>query len=281
MNHRSCYLTAALAAAVCLSTAVKSAGAQSRWMPRDGKQAVAVEFLHPSLEAFDTGFFNAATFVSARVEASPNFAIVGELPYASHKSSYLGTDFYGNDATVKQSSGTIGNLYLGFEAAPAALPIFLEFGLRLPLVNGDQDLAQATGLVADATRWEAFYYKVVSIQSAFNVREVTASNMEYRLRLSPVLSMSTQSGVDPELYGVYSLQIGYHGSFARIGTGLSGRVLVTEDFGNLGQRSLNQLEFHADLGPWAVRPGFDLHLPLDSWAENVPVVVGASLSWGR
>ena len=281
MNHRSCYLTAALAAAVCLSTAVKSAGAQSRWMPRDGKQAVAVEFLHPSLEAFDTGFFNAATFVSARVEASPNFAIVGELPYASHKSSYLGTDFYGNDATVKQSSGTIGNLYLGFEAAPAALPIFMEFGLRLPLVNGDQDLAQATGLVADATRWEAFYYKVVSIQSAFNVREVTASNMEYRLRLSPVLSMSTQSGVDPELYGVYSLQIGYHGSFARIGTGLSGRVLVTEDFGNLGQRSLNQLEFHADLGPWAVRPGFDLHLPLDSWAENVPVVVGASLSWGR
>ena len=281
MNRRSYYLTAALTAVVCLSTTARPAGAQSRWMPRDGKQAVALEFLHPSLESYDTGFFNAATFVSARVEAAPNFAIVGELPYASHSSSYSGTDFNGYPVTVEQSSGTIGNPYLGFEAAPATLPIFIEFGVRLPLVSRGQDLAQFTGLFADVPRWEAFYFKVISFQSAFNVREVTASNMEYRLRLSPVLAVPTEGSADAELFGVYSLQIGYHGRFARVGTGISGRVLVTEDGSNLGQRSLNQLELHTDVGPWAVRLGFDLHLPLDSWAESVPVVVGASLSWSQ
>ena len=279
--YRSTYLAAILAAVVCLSTVTKPAGAQARWMPRDGKQAVTLEFLQPSVESVNSGFPSAAIFLSGRFEVSPNFALVADLPYARHKSSFLGTDINGYVITVEESGSTIGDPYLGFEAAPTALPIFMELGVRIPLVDGDQDLAQATGAYADVARWEAFYHKVISVQSAFNVGEVTPSNIEYRLRLSPVIAIPTESSLDPELFGVYSLQIGYHGKFARIGTGITGRVLITEDFGNLGQRSLNQLELHADVGSWAVRPGFDLHLPLDSWAEVIPVVVGASVSWSR
>lgn len=281
MHHRSCFLTATLAAVVSLSAGANLAFGQSRWIPRDGKRAVAVEFLRPSMEGIDAGLFNSATFVSGRVEASPNFAFVGELAYASHESSQEGTDVNGNEITLKYSSGTIGNVYLGVEGGPNSSPIFMELGVRLPLVDGDQELAQETGLIADISRWEAFFYKAITIQTAFNVREITSSNVEYRLRLSPALSVPTEGPGDPELFGLYSLQIGYHGSLARLGTAVSGRILVTEDFGNLGQRSLNQLELHADFGPWAIRPGFDLHLPLDSWGISVPVVLGASLSWSR
>ncbi len=281
MYHRSCYLSAALAALVWLSTGAKPACGQSRWIPRDGKQAVAIEFLRPTLEAIDAGFFSSAFFVSGRVEASANFAVIGELPYSRHESSQTATDFDGNEITLEESSGTIGNPYLGVEAAPSSSPIFMELGVRLPLVSEDQELAQVTGLFADISRWEAFYSNVISIQTAFNVREVTPSNVEYRLRLSPVLSIPTEGSVDPELFGIYSLQIGYHGRIVRLGTAVSGRLLFTEDFGNLGERSLNQLELHADFGPWAIRPGFDLHLPLGSWGEVVPVVLGASVSWSR
>jgi len=282
MNHRSCLLPATIAALVWLSTGANLAYGQSRWIPREGKNAVTVEFLRPNIESVDAGALSGAYFVTGRIATSSNFAVVGELPYARHASSQTTTDFFGSEITLQQSSSTIGNVYLGMEAAPNSSPIFMELGVRLPLVSGEEPLAQATGAVSDISRWEAFYHEVISVQAAFNVREVTPANVEYRLRLSPVLSISTEGGTGgPELFGVYSFQIGYHGRVVRLGTGASGRILVTEDSGNLGQRSLNQLDLHADFGSWGVRPGFDLHLPLDSWAEAVPVVFGASLSWSR
>ena len=62
---------------------------------------------------------------------------------------------------------------------------------------------------------------------------------------------------------------------------MSGQALLTEDYGNLGQRSRNQFEIHADFLPGAFRPGLDLRVPLGDEADLVPVVLGASISWTR
>ncbi len=62
---------------------------------------------------------------------------------------------------------------------------------------------------------------------------------------------------------------------------MSGRTLVTEDFGNLGERTVSQLELHADFLSGSVRPGLDLRLPLDSLGQYISVVLGGSISWTR
>jgi hypothetical protein len=100
--------------------------------------------------------------------------------------------------------------------------------------------------------------------------------------LSPMVAIPTEGGyADPELFAMYSFQIGYHGSLARVGAGMSGQALVTEDYGNLGNRTRNRFEIHADFLPGAIRPGLDIQLPFGPEAELVPVVVGASVSWTR
>ena len=60
---------------------------------------------------------------------------------------------------------------------------------------------------------------------------------------------------------------------------MSGRALFTDDSGNLGDRTVNQLEIHADFLPGRIRPGLDLRLPLGALSEFVPVALGASISW--
>jgi hypothetical protein len=147
-------------------------------------------------------------------------------------------------------------------------------------VASDNEEASFSGLLADVTRWDAFPPDLFAIQTAFNVREVTPSHVMYRLRLSPTIWIpSGDNNGDTEIYAVYSFQIGYHGSAARVGIGMAGRALLTEDFGNLGERSANQLELHADFLSGSIRPALDLKLPLESLSEVVPVVIGGSISW--
>jgi hypothetical protein len=62
---------------------------------------------------------------------------------------------------------------------------------------------------------------------------------------------------------------------------MSGMALVTDDSGNLGSRTRNQLEIHADFLPGPIRPGLDLHIPLGNEAELAPAVVGVSVSWTK
>jgi hypothetical protein len=268
--------------ATVVATAPSPAAAQPLWMPRESDHTITLEMLRPNLEDVDAKFLSAAYFLSGRVAVSPTVAVVGELPFSNHKSSYMSTDSFGNEILEEVSSATIGNPYLGLEARVASGPVFVEFGARPPLASDEEDEAVITGIYSDATRWAAFLPDFVLVEAAFNVREVTPSKIAYRLRLSPVLAIPTEGGgLDPELFAIYSFLIGYHGSKARIGGGMSGQALVSEDFGNLGQRTVNQLEIHADFLSGSLRPGLDLHLPLDTFANFVPVVLGVSVSLSR
>jgi hypothetical protein len=41
---------------------------------------------------------------------------------------------------------------------------------------------------------------------------------------------------------------------------------------------MNQLEVHADFGPWTLRPGLDLRMPMGSLGSGVPVILGLSVA---
>jgi hypothetical protein len=270
-------LLVGLAGAVPLSLCATPAAGQPFWIPRDGKNAVMLELYHPSVEGIDQSTLSSVSFLSARLGLSPTLNVVGELPYSHFKATF--EDFF-TGTTIEESASTIGNPYLGIECLLSGSPVFFELGLRAPATDENKDNAWGLGILADATRWESFIPNAVSAQAAFNLREVTPSHMEYRLRFSPVVLIPTgSSNGDVELFGNYAWAIGYHGRVVRIGTGLSGRALFTEDSGNVGARTVNQFELHSDFGSWSVRPGFELRVPLGSLANDVPAVVGASLSW--
>jgi hypothetical protein len=141
--------------------------------------------------------------------------------------------------------------------------------------------ALTTGEISDVTRWNAFLPDYFSVQTAIDVREVTPSHVASLLRLSPVLLFPASAwDYDFELYGVYSFLIGYHGTNARVMTGASGRLLLTEGSVNLGNRSITQLELHADFLHGSIRPGLDVFLPL-TLGYAVPIVLGFNIAWTR
>jgi hypothetical protein len=277
MIRRADTLLCSLVFTAALTLMPSPARAQSHYLPRDGKYAVLFEMLHPTFEGVTSSALSAAYFLSGRVMATPRLALVGELPYANHESSSDGYYYY-----FGGSSSTFGDPYLGMEAQVASGPVFLEFGIRPALASDVQGAAELTGVVSDATRWNAFDPGFWSIQVAFDVQEITPSKIGYLLRLSPVVQIPTESGYGGgELHAVYSFLIGYHGSSARVTAGSSGRMLLTGGYGNLGTRAVTQLEVHADFLSGSIRPGLGLTLPLGSVANGVPVVLGFNIAWSR
>lgn len=279
-SPRACFsLLVACAALLVIATFSSPAAAQSPWMARDGEYTLMLEFLHPTIEGVNSELFSGAFFLAGRGRFSSSISVVGELPFARHKST---ADF----SSFETSSSSIGSPYVGLEMKLASGPAFLELGVRPPLASDSEAPATTTGLLADVTRWEAFFPDAFSVVGAFNVREVTPSKLAFRLRVSPTLVIPTDnsSGDEAILFAIYSFQVGYHGSMARIGAGMSGRSEITNEFfglTNLGARSATQFEVHADFLSGQIRPGLDLHVPLGEFGEIVPAVLGASVTWTR
>jgi len=242
---------------------------QSLWIPRDRDQSVLLEILKPGLEYIDEDTFTAAFFLDGRFALGPNVFLVGEIPF-----SRFAGDYYFFVGSPHRSEAAPGKVYLGVEIRGSESPFFGEFGVRLPTSDENEFGANLTGSGSDRAR-VAFGANNVSVHAAVNLREVTASPSPLPFITSPPFL-----GRTTELLGVYAWQIGYEGRVVRVGGALSGMILFTDDRGNLGERSTNQLEFHSDFGPWRVRPGIELRLPLDSAAALVPVVLGVSVSAG-
>jgi hypothetical protein len=250
--------------------------AQSLWIPRDREGSVMFEALLPGVEFVQNeDSFTGAYFLDARYPVSSNISIVGEMAYARLKGEYL---IYLGSPEV--SSKTIGNPYLGVEVGGKESPFFGEFGIRAPLVDKNEFPAALTGEYSDVGRWDAFAPYVVPIHAAVNLRQRLPSGVFHRLRAGTVLLVATESKAETDLYGVYSFLIGYEGRILRFGGGATGQMLITDNRGNLGGRTINQLEVHADAGPWRVRPGIDVKLPLGGASSLVSAVLGLSLSVG-
>jgi hypothetical protein len=261
------------------------AAAQSLWIPRDRDHAVMLEYLRPSQEGIDGDLFSGAAFLSGRFSLSPHAALLVELPFARERGVANGTglNYYPYYLVYPPSAAgrsSVGDPYLGVESKPRSIPIFWELGIRLPLASDayTNRPARITGMFADVTRSDAFVPHVVVVQAAFNVGEVTTSGIEYRLRLSPVLNLGTRDYGSTEAYAAYAWQIGYHGTHARVGSAICGRIRFSNTYGNVARTNASQIELHADFLPGRVRPGLEFRLPLGQGADSVSAVLGGSVS---
>ena len=279
---RSSLLCLLLASAIA-SIAPSPAGAQSLWMPRDQKHALLLEGLRPSLESSEPEFPSGAFFLGGRLRLSETAALVVELPYARFEGNFV----FGL-ADFETNSSTVGNPYVGVELGPPGSIFFAELGVRAPVTSDEEFVAVFTGVFADPTRFDAFSVHTLPVHALFNIRHVSPSGLLTRLRFGPVVAIATEDDAislvtspfafgETDLFAVYAWQIGYEGTSIRAGGAISGSALVTSDVGNLGTRTTNQLEVHADFGPWTVRPGLDLRVPMGSFANAVPVILGISV----
>ncbi len=205
-----------------------------------------------------------ALFASVYIPASENVSIVGELPLA-----HFGSDV-GN---VSETS--LGNSYLGLEIRFKDSPVYAEIGLRAPLAPGEDDenaSAAITGFLNDfSDRLEAFILPVTAI---LNYRYNSPKGFVLRLRGGPSILVATGERDKSEVGLNYGVQAWYAGKQVRVGGGLTGRAILTEE-GNFGERSVHQFGVNADLLLSQVRPGVYFRLPLDKdWSDFVNFVFG-------
>jgi len=247
--------------------------AQSLWLDRDHPTTILVEAAHVDVDQTNEKFLSGVAFLDIRHEMSPTTAIVGELAYtrfARAREEFLPTP---------TSESSIGNPYIGIEDSGRESPFFGEFGVRIPLMDENDVGAEFTGLFSDLPRSWAFFPNTVPVQAAMNLRTPRTSEIRARLRFGPTFTIPTKSGLDSDLYGVYAWEMGYEGRSVRVGSALSGWVLFTGDFGNLGSRTVTQFEFHANFGAGKIRPGAVVRVPSGVASDYASSVVGLTLAY--
>ena len=267
VEHQSMRLASHVSVALLLAIGLHflpgPADAQSLWLDRDHPTTILLEADHVDMDSTHEKILTGVVFLDVRHEIAPGKALVVEVPYTRMETPF--EPF--NDVDFTQAS--IGNPYFGVEIGGDS-PLFGEIGVRALLMsNSNRDTgARFVGLFSDLPRSFAFFEDAVPIQAALNLRTPITSDIRARLRFGATAAVPTKSVHNTDLYGVYAWEIGYEGRHARIGSALSGWVLLKPAFGNLGSRTATQFEFHADFGGGRIRPGVEVRVPFGFIAED-------------
>jgi hypothetical protein len=241
--------------AACLILVAVPASAQSVWLDREHRPSVLGEVLFPNFEGDGTEFPTWAWFVAGKLPVGSGTSVVLELPYA-HGDIGDGSG---------SSAGSIGNPYVGFDYQPKPSGLVLEGGLRLPLQSDEEFLPILVGLAADVDRWEAFWPEVVPVRIGIHYHHApsgTNAPIAWDLRVAPTVWIPTEDQ-DTEFFIGYGGTVRYQGADARIGAGLTGRWLATNDDADFGESSSHQIDLAADFLHGSVRPGLQMKVPLD------------------
>lgn len=253
---------------------------QPFWINQTHDKAISLEGFKPKTKQ-NTTLLTSAYFLSVRWPIIPNFVFVGELPFAYGKRELR--------AVNTKATSKLGNPYLGIELLQQDSPIFVEAGIRLPIVSSS-NFANTIGILSDPDRFEAFAPDILTLMALINFHNDQPSNLFFRLRGGPSFLINTAGGganllgglsnEDVELYLLYDGQIGYNFEEIplHVDGGLTGRLIVTEE-GNFGKRTFMQLGFAVRLDFKRVSPGLHLRIPIDDdLKENLRYIVGANLT---
>ena len=247
------------------------AAAQEMWLGPTHGGSLAIEVAHVHFSDPDLGpaqsSASAAVFLTARIPLWQRTALVIELPAARGS-------FSSWDETM--SDFAIGNPYVGVEGGQSGTKWFGEAGVRLPIMSETKIASALVGMASDLDRMEAFLPDVAAVSAYLNGRSGGATGFRIRMRVGPLLDIPTRSGMgDAELFGAYALQVGVASKGVEIFTGVTGRMLITQDASNqLTDQFVSSL--HLNLG--RVEPGVDIRVPLDNGQPDlIGSVFGVSL----
>ena len=250
--------------------------AQPIWLDQTHHRVIALEVYKP--KKGNTTFFSSTVFLSVRLGISGNLVLVAELPFA-----HAGRDIRN---FPKATDTQVGNPYFGLELLRKDSPLFLEAGVRLPVVSSS-NLATVLGQLTDADRFEAFSPDAMTLLATANLQSPPNSPLFFRLRFGPSILVSTGegqslffvSGENSEVFLLFSGQTGVDFPKVFLGAGLTGRLVVTEDR-NIGRRTFLQLGVNLRFKLGRFRPGLHFRVPLeDDLKEVLDWVGGASLGF--
>lgn len=237
--------------------------AQSIWLDNDKGNSIAVEILKPEF-AQDDGytFLSSAIFVSGRYSLDENIVLVAELPFAhsEYEPNIIATvpfDYYYENYNNYET--IIGNPYFGIEIRTEELPVFGEFGIRLPLSTEIKHHATNVGSSSDYDRYNAFVPDGFIFTSKGNYCFNYTPNFSNWLRLGPTILFYSK---DPELWIYYSEQFKYKHNNVNVIFGLSGRFLVSKSNLQNNQRITHHLGIAASAGFGIIRPGLHFRYPI-------------------
>jgi len=269
------YLLTTVSILIILLIMISPANAQSIWQDYTARKTLTLEILKPEYDDGDQTFLTSAVFCSAQAPITRNIIFVGEFPF-----SYINWDIPpGPDLGSKQ---TFGNPLFGLEIDFHQVPLFFELGVRAPLTadpdkkNGD---ATINGYLTDfIDRAEAFAPNAVPISGFVNVVVESYTGFTLRLRAGPAIWIATGDRDESETFILYSAQTWWDFGSIRIGGGLSGRYIASEDYGDFGERSSHQLGFGLNLSLGIFTPGIQVRIPLDKeYKDILDIVFGISL----
>lgn len=245
------------------------ASAQSIWTRPYTPNRVAVELLHPSLDAGDNlTSFTGAAFLSGTALLSERMAVTAEVPVARHATEA---------EAISTTESVLGNPYVGLDVIGVRTPLLLELGARLPVVS-DTSAATSLGMLTDFDRSDAFAPHRLTTQALLNYRWELTRTLNLRLRGGPMLTVDTEGDVPTELLARYSVQAWSEGDRFIWGLGATGRALVTEG-GSFDDRTTHYAGGTFMLNFERVHPGVIVQLPLNSAvADQVDWVMGLTLS---
>ena len=245
-----------------------TAKAQSPWLPDSLDNGIGFEFLKP---VFDDGTgisaLTSTQIISGRYRANDNVLLVVELPFI-----YFNSDFF--DSEFK-----IGNPYVGFLVNNSSKTYFLEAGIRAPLASDDDFGVTSIGVFSDFDRAEAYGPDLFAITVKNNYLKKSQSGFVFKLMGGLSYWLSTDSNnTDSELLFDYSGHAGYDGDKVQLLGGITGRLIITEDDIDFGERTFHQFGIIARYKATKVQPGLLFRIPLDDdLGDLINFVAGVNL----
>lgn len=243
-----------LAAAASLILYTKIAYADPIWIPGNEQAYADIEIVRP---VFEDNLLSepsaAAVFVTFRTLSKARAALVLEIPYTRTTYNY----YYGGEYFVKKTESSQGNMYLGMQDR-ISRNLLVEFGIRLPTASDVDIFANATGILSDYDRLDAFVPDWYSVRGIINIL-LGRLGLSARIRLGLSHFFKIRSKVPSgkrKSNFLYSAHLWYETGNVSFGGGFSG-VRDNEESDTEGQIGLT-----AAYRFGFVKPGVQVRFPL-------------------
>ena len=268
-----------------LAVAAGTADAQpTNWAIPTGGATVSLSADRPFFDGDDTldPLTSAWTFETAQ-PILPGVRFVGEIPF-----TIVALDGGGVLTSNEETGAALGNVQLGVEADFPLSPVTLGGYVRLPTLTRTDDAAgddaPFVGVAAEYERVGAYVEDAVTVAALVQgeYRPLALPTLGVRARLVPQVIVATEDrvfGDAAEVYLGYALQAFVSSGVVRLGAGVSGISILTEDPDERHEVSAGVVA-DAGLGS-AFRVGATVRKPvLGDIEDAVDAIVGLRLTYG-
>ncbi len=274
-NHfpkRAC--VAAMLFILCISTL----SAQQLWTDPGEGNSLDLELLKPfKSDSLFGGFTNVsgAIFLTGRYALKEQIILIGELSLVHGE---IMNEDYENDAET-----VMGNPYVGAEFHIKESPLFLETGIRIPIIPKDNDVASAVGEASDINRMEAFKAEIFPVLLAMNYKTISENKILFRARLGTSIWFNSGNyfgNSSEDAIFDYAVQTGYAGEKVHALVCFTGRYLATAPETNNANRKIHQFGTTITVPLGNIQIGAHAKLPMnEKTARIMDFVAGLNISY--